>query len=116
MRRRLEKTIDGGIVEKRFFKPPVRGEYDPLSVPPEWSQWLHKTRAEVPSLEDIARGVASREALARRVAELEAEDARRRFQVRIAGSQNLLWHSFGELKQLAAHAHGRGDCTVSGQN
>lgn len=31
--------IDGGLAEKRFFKPPVRGDYDPLTLPPEWSQW-----------------------------------------------------------------------------
>lgn len=52
--RKLEKTIDGSLVEKRFFKSPG-GDYDPLLLPPEWSQWLHKTRAEVPSPEDIAR-------------------------------------------------------------
>lgn len=83
--RKLEKLLDGTVAEKRFFKPSVRGEYDPLAVPPEWSQWLHKTREEAPSAEDIARGVAHREAFRQRVAELEAEDAKRRFQERTAG-------------------------------
>ena len=61
LRRKLEKSIDGVIVEKRFFKPPG-GEYDPLAVPPEWSQWLHKTRQEVPSAQDIARCAVACEA------------------------------------------------------
>lgn len=31
------------------------GEYEPENVPPEWNQWLRKTRAEPPSPEDVAK-------------------------------------------------------------
>ena len=55
--RKLEKNLDGEVVEKRFFKPPERGVYEPDSLAPEWSQWLRRTRVEVPTDEDVARQV-----------------------------------------------------------
>ncbi|GAB4818978.1 hypothetical protein N2152v2_006024 [Parachlorella kessleri] len=84
--RKLEKNLDGEIVEKRFFKPPERGVYEPDSLAPEWSQWLRRTRGEVPTDADIARGVAQRELFRQRVAELDAEDTRHRLQERAAGA------------------------------
>ena len=76
--RKFERQPDGGMREVRFaaFKD---SEYDPQAVPPEWMQWLHRTRKAPPTDDDLAAGLAQREQFKRLVAAADsAEEARRR--------------------------------------
>ena len=82
--RKLEKNADGEEIERRFVK--YSGDIDPTQLPAEWHQWLHKARAEAPTAEDIQRGMHQRELFRQRVAQLEAEDERRRFQEQTGGA------------------------------
>ncbi len=49
-----EKNVYGDMVERRTLKTPD-GRFDPLLVPPEWSQWLKNTRREAPSPDEVLR-------------------------------------------------------------
>jgi len=42
--RKLEKTPEGDVVEKRFVS--YSGDIDPTSLPAEWHQWLHKASGQ----------------------------------------------------------------------
>ena len=64
-------------MERRYVK--YNGDIDPTSLPAEWHQWLHRARATPPTAEEMVRGQHQRELFRQRVAELDAEDARRRF-------------------------------------
>lgn len=60
--RQLERQVDGGTIEKRYVK--FGGgidNYDPLSIPPEWSAWLRKTRLDAPTTDDIQQGAQAQE-------------------------------------------------------
>ncbi|KAI3438169.1 hypothetical protein D9Q98_000606 [Chlorella vulgaris] len=85
--RKLEKNPDGEgeDVEKRFVK--YAADPDPTALPAEWHQYLHRSRATPPTAEDIARGQHQRVLFKQRVAEVEAEEARRRFQEQAAGGK-----------------------------
>ena len=76
--------MDGQDVERRYVKY-AGGDFDPTTLPAEWHQWLHKARAEPPTEEDIRRGQHQRELFKQRVAAIEAEEARRRFQEQAGG-------------------------------
>ena len=82
--RKLEKNADGEEIERRFVK--YSGDIDPTQLPAEWHQWLHKARGAPPTAEDIQRGMHQRELFRQRVAQLEAEDERRRFQEQTGGA------------------------------
>lgn len=84
--RKLEKNHDGDEVEKRYVK--YSGDIDPTQLPAEWHQWLHKARTAPPTADDILRGQHQRELFKARVAEIEAEDAARRFQQATGGSSS----------------------------
>jgi len=68
-------------VERRTVRTPTGSspqKFDAASIPPEWSAWLRKTRADPPSPEEAARNAARRE----RVRSLAAAiDQRRRLVV-----------------------------------
>ena len=93
--RKLEKNADGEEIERRFVK--YSGDIDPTQLPAEWHQWLHKARAEPPTAEDSQRGMHQRELFRQRVAQLEAEDERRRFQEQTGGASR---GAGGFLQQL----------------
>lgn len=50
-------------------------------------QWLHRSRPDPPTPEDIQRGIHQRELYRQRIAEIEAEDAKRRFQAQTSGGR-----------------------------
>lgn len=82
--RKLERSTEGEDVERRFVK--YAGDPDPTTLPAEWHQYLHKSRAEPPTEEDIKRGQHQRELFRQRVAAIEAEEAARRFQQQTGSS------------------------------
>ncbi|KDD72424.1 hypothetical protein H632_c3364p0 [Helicosporidium sp. ATCC 50920] len=51
--REMEKSMNGETVEKRRVDMQGR-EYSPDLIPPEWSQWLSRTRHDPPLAEEIA--------------------------------------------------------------
>ncbi|PSC72342.1 NADH:ubiquinone oxidoreductase family isoform B [Micractinium conductrix] len=81
--RKLERNPEGEEVEKRFVK--YKGDPEPVGLPAEWHQWLHRARTDPPTEEDIRRGQHQRELFKKRVAAIEAEDAARRFQEATGG-------------------------------
>lgn len=49
-----DTTLEGVAVEKRIVDLRSK-EYDPNSIPPEWSSWLHRFRDEPPTEQEISR-------------------------------------------------------------
>lgn len=54
---RLEKTVDGAWVEKRFVK--VKGDYFDSKLPPEWFVWLSKGSKVPPNRNEEATNIKS---------------------------------------------------------
>lgn len=82
----LEKDFHGDIIERRMVKP--HAEYDPMSIPPEWLQWLQKTRDKPPTKVDIMQAEDERNAQMQRAvtADAVAADAAFRWQQQENGS------------------------------
>ena len=91
-------------VERRFVK--YKADPDPTQLPAEWHQWLHRARAEPPTEDDIQRGMHQRELFRQRVAQLEAEDAARRFQEQTSGGRS---GGAGFVQQLPGSGTGAGE-------
>ncbi|CAD7697295.1 unnamed protein product [Ostreobium quekettii] len=86
---RKAEVLNGRPFERRWVSP-VRGEYDPGSIPPEWTSWLHKGRADPPQEEESMRLEASRLAMQKKVEALEEEERKRKFRMeslRLQGQQ-----------------------------
>lgn len=82
--RHLDKNPDGDLVERRYIK--YGGEIDAAVIPPEWSQWLRKTRKEPPSDEDIAAGMHQRELQRQRALAAEMESKHQKLREQAASS------------------------------
>ena len=52
-RRWQDKNAYGEPVEKRMVAFPARVKYDPNLVAPEWFRWLHKTRHDPPTPDEL---------------------------------------------------------------
>mmetsp|Transcript_36568 Transcript_36568/g.79681 ORF Transcript_36568/g.79681 Transcript_36568/m.79681 type:complete len:170 (-) Transcript_36568:187-696(-) len=81
----IEKTHLGEVVEKRHVV--AAGSRDPSDfdrehIAVEWSSWLMHRRTEPPSLSEVERLERQRADMARKVAELAAEDAKQRVRSR----------------------------------
>lgn len=50
-----EKDLEGGDWERREVRLAKGLTYDAEVLPPEWTQWLRKARAEPPTAEEIAK-------------------------------------------------------------
>lgn len=84
--RQLDKNPEGEVIERRMVKY-ADDTFDPQTLPPEWLQWLQKTRPDAPDPSAIAEGEVKRAAAAARAAAADAaaETARRRWQAEQAG-------------------------------
>ncbi|KAK9806854.1 hypothetical protein WJX72_005097 [[Myrmecia] bisecta] len=85
--RKFEPDRDGVNIERRWVKCPG-GLYDPLTIPPEWSQWLKKARGEAPTPEEVAEREMWRLRQKQRAAAIDAEEAKRKFKAASLGEQS----------------------------
>ncbi|KAK9868641.1 hypothetical protein WJX84_008892 [Apatococcus fuscideae] len=85
---KMEKHEDG-MKERRWVKL-SGGDYNANQLPPEWDQWLRKSRLQAPTAEDMAKMAHDRASVKEKAAILDAEDRKRRFQAEslgLAGAQ-----------------------------
>ena len=67
----LDKNLEGEIIERRIVSY-KESDNDPTILPPEWIQWLQKTRDEPPSAETLAVADEARRVMAQRVVAADA--------------------------------------------
>lgn len=88
--KKVEVDLSGSEFERRTMVPADRGNhssYDPLSVPTQWRQWLSKTRDDPPTEEEMQQDTVRVAQLQMRVAQLNAEEHRRRMRAQSLGEE-----------------------------
>ncbi|KAL6780627.1 NUOFAF2 [Auxenochlorella protothecoides x Auxenochlorella symbiontica] len=97
----FERQTDGSDRERREVDLGGK-EFEPDLIPPEWNQWLRRTRLEPPSEEDIAKGKAFRQQVQSRAAFHAAEDTRRAARARSSVEEE--YDSTDFIHQLTAQS------------
>ena len=52
-----DKNSYGEPAEKRMVAFPADVKYDPSLIAPEWHRWLHRTRVDAPTVEELRQCV-----------------------------------------------------------
>jgi NADH dehydrogenase [ubiquinone] 1 alpha subcomplex assembly factor 2 len=86
--KKLDKDMEGEQIERRIVAYVGGVVGDPATLPPEWLQWLQRTRHEPPTLAEIEAAAKHRELLRLRAAAKEQEDIKQKFFKRAVASSN----------------------------
>lgn len=86
--RMLDKAPDGNIFERRLVRYKDPSLLDPTTLPPEWLQWLHKTRELPPTMKDIAHGQRERDLQKKRARDADRAEAEQAERLKHAGTRS----------------------------
>lgn len=86
--RMLDRAPDGAVFERRLVRYKDSSMLDPTTLPPEWLQWLHKTRSLPPTANDIVSGQRERDVQKERARDADIAEAEKAQRFKHAGSRN----------------------------